>query len=239
MPRKIISLGIADDMLCDQTLIEHHIKVIKNTRILFHAFNGKELLFKLNLHSPDIVIIDLHMPIMSGWETLYTLNESPFKGKILCTTSGPEPNLIPRLKELGVHGLARKTSNQIVKAIVEISNGRTYYEDFSKKVEFPIKQSHEEKTIDGREITIINKLAEGKTSKEISSEMTGLSANTIDTYINDLIHRFELKNRVQLIAYASSYGLIHTFENYKYLPKPKPKETFGSTKTIIDKQDLF
>jgi CheY-like chemotaxis protein len=88
MPRKVLTLGIADDMLIDQTLIEHHIKAIKNTTVLFRSGNGRELLYKLRHYNLDILIIDLYMPIMSGWKVLAELKKLDYAGDIIFTTCG-------------------------------------------------------------------------------------------------------------------------------------------------------
>jgi DNA-binding NarL/FixJ family response regulator len=64
--QKKITLGIAEDMLLDQTSIAYFIKQIKNTSILFTPGNGLKLLHKLNYFKPNILIIDLNMPLMDG-----------------------------------------------------------------------------------------------------------------------------------------------------------------------------
>lgn len=227
MPRKVITLGIADDMLLDQALIEYNVKAIKNTQILFRSGNGYDLLDKLKHFHPDILIIDMYMPLMNGWETIQELHKIGYTGNIICTTAGYEHQLIERLKQLGVNGFARKHTNHITKAIQEVSEGRTYYDNefalYKGDLVKPLEA--EEIEITGKEIEIVNLIANGKSSKEIAQQLGNYTPETIDTYIKNLIDKFQLNNRAHLVSYAYTYGLIYTFESLKNIPKPKPSES--------------
>jgi DNA-binding NarL/FixJ family response regulator len=227
MPRKVITLGIADDMMLDQALIEYNIKAIKNTQILFRSGNGYELLHKLNHFKPDILIIDMYMPLMNGWETIHELNKMGYAGNIICTTAGYEFNLIDRLKQLGVKGFARKHTNHMTKAVKEVSEGLTYYHNefalYKGDLHKPLETEKVE--ISGKEIDIINMLANGKSSKEIAQQLGTYTPETIDTYIKNLIDKIQLNNRAHLVSYGHMFGLIYTFDSLKNLPKPKQSES--------------
>lgn len=222
MPRKTITIGIADDVQLDRTLIEHKVKSIKNTQILFRSANGLELLHKLKHYTPDALIIDLYMPVMSGWEVLAELNKQGYQGVIICTSASFEDNLHSKLRTFNVSSYSYKQGNNLGKAISEALSGRHFFDTDSTAIPVP-RQHINEVEIDGREIEIINKLAEGKNALSIANELEGLSEKTVDTYIQNLVTRFECKNRTQLIALASYYGLIYTFDSFIHLPKPKPK----------------
>jgi DNA-binding NarL/FixJ family response regulator len=230
MPRKVITLGIADDMLLDQTMIEHHIKALKNTSILFRSGNGKDLLYKLNYFKPDIIILDLYMPFMNGWEVLHELKAIHYNGTIICTSNAFEPNLEGKLIAFGVKGFVPKQSVNLAKAINEVMNGNTYFETIFIESKHSITDQFEVE-ISGKEISIINKLAEGKDSKTIATELGGLSANSVDTYIKNLLINFKCNTRSQLVSLGHVYGLIYTFEHLKHLPKPKPKPNLTETET--------
>lgn len=223
MPRKVITLGIADDMLLDQTLIDCQIKILKGTSVLFRCGNGNDLLFKLQHFKPDILILDLYMPFMNGWEVLHELKSLHYTGYIICTANVYEPNLKNRLIDLGANGFVHKQNEQLAVAITEVIIGNTYFETpyFVPKQHL---QNREEVELSGREIRIINKLAEGKASKAIADELGGLSSNSVDTYIKNLLLSFRCNNRAQLVSLAHAYGLIYTFETVQEHPRPKPKE---------------
>lgn len=223
MPRKVITLGIADDMLLDQTLIDYQIKILKNTTILFRCGNGSDLLFKLQHFKPDILILDLYMPFMNGWEVLHELNMLQYSGHIICTANVYEPNLKNRLIELGAKGFVHKQSDQLVAAITETVRGNTYFETPFFVPKHAILNK-EEVGLSGREIMIINKLAEGKGSKAIADELGSLSSNSVDTYIKNLLLNFRCNNRAQLVSLAHAYGLIFTFATVKAHPRPKAKQ---------------
>ncbi len=218
MPRKQITIGIADDMLLDQKLIEYQTHLVKNARVLFKCGNGKDLLFKLEQYAPDILIIDLYMPIMSGWEVLPYLTKN-YKGKIICTSASIEPLNLQQLQDLGVKGFAFKQGKHLAIAIQRVTEGYSYFEALPNQLATEHKQVADI-SIQGREIVIINKLAEGKSSKGISEELGELSESTIDTYIRNLLVRYGCHNRTQLVAWAFAHGLIYTFDNTENLPAP-------------------
>jgi DNA-binding CsgD family transcriptional regulator len=79
--------------------------------------------------------------------------------------------------------------------------------------------------ISGKEIDIINMLANGKSSKEIAQQLGTYTPETIDTYIKNLIDKIQLNNRSHLVSYGHMFGLIYTFDSLKNLPKPKQSES--------------
>jgi DNA-binding NarL/FixJ family response regulator len=210
MPRKTITIAIADDIALDQCLITHSVKSIKSTQILFYAKNGIELFQMLNHYEPDILIVDLYMPLMSGWEVLAELQRLNYTGNIIATSGGRELNLETKLRALGVKCFAPKHNQNIKKAIEAALKGITRSLD-----------NMTEANIDGREIEIINNLAQGYESKKIG-DILGLSFHSIDSYITILLNRFNCKNRAQLVAMAFNNGLIYTYNDLNNLPKPKP-----------------
>jgi DNA-binding NarL/FixJ family response regulator len=113
---------------------------------------------------------------------------------------------------LGVKGFAPKHSRSLIKAINEVAKGNTYFENEYLPTRNTTK--HNEVEIDGREIAIINKIVEGKDSKTLANELGGIADNTVDTYIKNLLARFECKNRAQLIGLAFVYRLIYTFGSF-------------------------
>jgi DNA-binding NarL/FixJ family response regulator len=225
MPRKQHTLGIAEDMQVDQYLTEHFTKSIKNTKIIFRSGNGLDVLFKLNHFKPDIVLHDMYMPFLDGIHVVKTLNKLNYKGNIICVCSVYEPEKKQELIALGVKGFVPKHRNHLCKAIAEVIKGRTYFNDVLGKNDDCITTPpiQEKVNLTGQEIAIINKLAEGKESKTIAEELGGLSGNSIDTYIKNILHKLNCVNRPQLIHFAHSYGLIYTFESLKHLPKPNRK----------------
>lgn len=171
MPRKQITIGLSEDMMIDQVLIEHHIKSIKNTKIIFKCSNGVELLQKLSQFKPDIIILDLYMPFMNGWEVLLELKQSNYEGKIICLSNSLEPNLFQKLKDLNVTCFAKKLGPNIQRALYEAISGSQYFDE--NEFTEPKVKNGTKIQIDGREIEILNKLAEEKTSKLISEELGG------------------------------------------------------------------
>jgi len=228
MPRKKTKIALVDDMDIDQALLTHYIKTNKNYEILFYATNGFDLLQKLQHFKPDIIVIDIYMPLMDGLSTIEHLFEQKYDGKILCVTNGFEYNLIPILKQKNVTGFSRKNGKYVLKALDKIVDGKEHWDEeyletystTSNPFDVPKKDDTTEPLISGKEIEIINLLANGLNSEEIYKHI-GYSIFTIDAYIQNLTKRYNLKNRTHLVAYAYVHGLIDNFESFKDFPKPQ------------------
>jgi DNA-binding NarL/FixJ family response regulator len=220
---KKISLAIVDDLGVDQALLTWHIKGNKQFDILFYATNGHDLLYKLQHQQPDIIILDIYMPLMDGWETLDYLKKHQYKGLVLAVSNGHDPDLIEKLKAKGANGFCRKNGVYVLKALETISRSGKFWdlEHFTgmQKTDtpFPMIFNHD---ISGIEIELINMLSMGLNCEEISSKIGCYTASTIETYIHNIIHRFNLKNRAHLVAFSYVNGLLYNMNEFQHLPKP-------------------
>ena len=239
MPYKKTTIALVDDMDLDQALLTYHIKKNKNYEIVLYATNGFDLLEKLKNQQPEIIVIDIYMPLMDGLSTIEHLYKQNYSGNILCVTNGFEYNLISFLKEKGAKGFSRKDGNYVLKALDMISNGKEFWDNeyLQSYSKYDIKPSMTNfqlltEEINGKEIEIINLLANGLSSEEICKHL-GYSYFTIEAQIQNIVRRLSLKNRSHLVAYAFVYGLINNFESFKHFKKPKTQNPKPKTQNPI------
>lgn len=141
-----------------------------NIETIAEAGNGKELLDCLTIHKPDVVLLDLQMPVMDGAETLRQLNGLYPDQKVIIFSYHDEAVLIEEYKKMGVQGyiLKGESLSNVAWGIKNVSRGGTYFHTESlPTVKFsPIQ------------LNIINMVAEGESQVKIAEE-TGLTTNAV------------------------------------------------------------
>ncbi|MEW7288948.1 response regulator [Aquimarina sp. 2304DJ70-9] len=176
-------------------------------KILYICKNGKELLtrFKDPKNIPDIVLMDINMPIMNGIETTAVLKEEYPEVKVLALSVEEDEKTILKMLRAGAKGyLLKDTEKSILEnALVEIQETGFYH---TKNVTNLLLGSLNPKSEDNvvlkdRELEFIKHACTEKTYKEIAGDMC-LSPKTIEGYRDSIFEKLDLKNRTGLVIYA-------------------------------------
>lgn len=184
-------------------------------KVLFCASNGRELIAEQIAHPADILIVELFLPVITGFEAVKVLKKAHTTGKIIVISAVYQPEMVKPLIELGVDGYCNKMPADIEVALMNISKGKTffdsdYYTKWSQETEFLLTQGQHKKAkipeLKPVEIKIMQLTCEGKSNKEIG-ELLSLSKRTIDTYVRDLLLKLELNTKIDLVNYAMHNGL--------------------------------
>lgn len=222
-----IKIGIVDDHnLFRKGLIKLINLGDKDNRytILFEAGNGNELMEKITLKSkPDIVLMDIDMPGMDGFETVDWLNRFHPNVKVLVVSMfQDQEEKIVRMLKLKVKGYLSKDIKveDIHKALEAIAEGSQYYTEKVMEVMAKIIQQegdgiassdlvngHTPITLSENEMAFMKLACTELTYQQIAEKMN-LSVKTIEGYRENLFHRFSLKNRVSLAMLAVRHGLV-------------------------------
>ncbi|MEQ9230977.1 MAG: response regulator transcription factor [Cyclobacteriaceae bacterium] len=176
------------------------------------AENGQVALKILGEKHIDIVLLDLDMPVMDGWETSRKIVSKYPNTYIIMVSMHDDLKIISDLIEIGVHGYLLKNSDpaEIKTAIHSILNHQFYYNQLVSKAlhrkvkeVFPIKKS----SLTKREVEIVQLICEEMTMKEISEKLF-LSEQTIHTHRKNLMRKIEAKNSVSIVCFALQNGII-------------------------------
>ena len=175
--------------------------------VLYLCSNGKELLDKLKnpKNIPDIVLMDVNMPIMNGIETTTILREDYPQIKVLALSIEEDENIILKMLRAGAKGYLMKDTrkSELKNALSEVMEKGYYHTNTVAKV--LVNSLKTEKTgvsaLKEREIEFIKHACTEKTYKEIADEMC-LSYKTIEGYRNALFEKLNLRNRTGLVIYA-------------------------------------
>lgn len=184
--------------------------------ILGEAANGEEFLELLKDKKPDLVLIDIDMPVMNGIEaTKQAIAQYPDL-KIVALSMFGEFKYYSQMIDAGAKGFLLKSANksELEKAITKVNNGRTYFsedllEDMMNNINnTKSSQKHSKNNIfSEKELEIIEHMAEGLSTEEIA-EKVFLSAKTVSNYRNILLQKTGCKNSTHLIFFAIKNNLV-------------------------------
>ena len=158
---------------------------------------------------PDVLLLDIRMPSVSGLDALETLRKAHPDAKVaMLTTSELEEDIFRALK-LGANGYIPKDSRpaEIAKAVREIASGGRYIPEDIQRI-FDMRQGV--KSLSARELSIIQLAAKGFSSPEVA-EMLGISVNSVKTHFRHIFEKMDVSDRTEAVTLAISRGII---ENY-------------------------
>lgn len=187
--------------------------------VLFEADNGKEFLEKLDAANlPHIVLMDINMPEMDGFETTLWLKQNHPEVKVLALSMYDNETSIIRMLKCGARGYILKDSepSELRTAMNDIMAKGFYYSDLvSGKLMHAISSIDDETDglknlvpLNERETDFLKYACTEMTYKEIADKMY-VSPRTIDGYRDALFEKLKLKTRVGLVMYAIKHGIVH------------------------------
>ncbi len=213
-----INICVVDDQQLFRQGLISLLKENKQFNILFEAGNGQELFDTLKTKStlPDVILLDIEMPVLDGVETTIRLKTKYPEIKIIILTMHDEEEMIVHLIEKGAHGFLPKNEDieHVVDAIYAVHQNGYFFNDRISKAMVKgllnskkIKPNFNDADLNERELEILRLLCKEHTSPEIGEKMH-LSTKTIDNYRLSLIKKLGVKNSIGLVMYAVKKGLV-------------------------------
>ena len=209
--RDIIKVAIADDHKIFRDGIKMALSGKDYLRIIWEAEDGKDLMHKMRLKLPDVMLMDIHMPEMDGVNAISLLRKEYEQVKIIVLTMYDDQEMITRMMEMGANAYLTKTTDpeEIYHAILSCMNDDFYFNDLvNKAVLLKLQQKKTTKpffpnpvTFNEKELKILRLIAEDKTTEEISREIY-LSPRTIETIRQNMKTKVGAKTIAGLIMYA-------------------------------------
>ncbi len=172
--------------------------------IVGEASNGREALNMITSLQPDVCLMDIEMPLMSGLDVAEEAKKQFFTCKIIILTTFARPGYFEQAVKIGVNGYMLKDGSidELAESIRSVMKGKR---EFSPELIFG-SMKHDNPLTD-REKDVLRLASEGKTSKDISSELF-LSAGTVRNYMSEILNKLEVKNRTEAVTVAKEKGWI-------------------------------
>ena len=212
-----IRVFLADDHLILREGIRSLLQKVPDIEVVGEAGDGREAVAKTEQLVPDVVLMDITMPELSGLEATQQIKQRNPQIKVLILTMHETGQYLSGMLKAGASGYVVKTtaSSELISAIRAVHQGDVYLypsiarmlvEDYLQKV-----KAGEEKTnyegLTPREREILRHIAEDKKNKEIA-DLLGISVRTVQTHRTNLMDKLGAHDRTELVKYAISKGLI-------------------------------
>jgi len=185
--------------------------------VVAEASNGREAVDAVNRDAPDVVIMDIAMPLLNGIEATKRISaEHPKSAVIILSVHSDEAYILRALKA-GARGYLLKDSaeNDLIQAVRVVAAGKAYFSPAVSKIlaDDYVRQVRQQGLEDpydlltARERELLQLIAELKPTKEIAA-LLGLSPHTVDTHRGNLMQKLNIHSIPEVILYAVRKGII-------------------------------
>ena len=215
----VIKIAIADDHKIFRDGIKMALSGKENLRILWEAEDGKDMMRKIAIKKPDVLLMDLSMPEIDGINGIELIRKEFEETKIIVLTMFDDHEMISKMMELGANAYLTKTAepDEIYEAILTCMNEDFYFNDsvnravMGKLLEKKNMRQHYGTDVaihfNEKEIKILQLLADDKTTEEIS-KLVFLSPRTIETIRQNMKSKVNAKTIGGLLMYGMRNKLI-------------------------------
>jgi DNA-binding NarL/FixJ family response regulator len=181
--------------------------------VVAKAREGEEVLSNLRKESVDVILLDINMPGLNGFETIKKIKPEYPEIKIIVLTMYDKPEFIRSVIESGANGYLLKNTgkDEMILAIQKVYRGETF---FSQDVQKILKKEESDPNssvhLTRREKEVLCLIAREKTTPEIAEELF-ISTHTVDTHRKNLLAKLNVKNAAGLVKYAMDNGITRSF----------------------------
>ncbi len=209
-----LKIIIADD----HALIRNGIKAMlaqnPEYNIIGEAENGQELIDLASRLLPELVLADISMPVLNGFDALSELKKILPNTKVILLTMHEEPEYIIKAARSGANGYLLKNIDykELQRAIELVMSGQKYFHHQVSSI--LLEEMHRKSDTDQwkeklteRESDILKEIVKGLSSKEIGDRLF-ISSRTVDTHRNNLMKKLDVHNTAELVRLALDKGLV-------------------------------
>jgi hypothetical protein len=214
---EIIKVIIADDHALFRAGVKTTLSMKKDIKMLGEADNGAQLLTLLKVLQPDVILLDIQMPIMDGITTLPEIKELYPDIRVIMLTMHNDHSMISKLMELGANSYLTKNSDAevIYEAIKTVHEQEYFFNALTNRALIDgLRTKRQVETtlpvdtkLSDKEITILKLMCEEKSTKDIA-DLVFLSPRTVEAIRDKLKVKTGAKSMAGLVMYAVKAGII-------------------------------
>lgn len=215
-----IKLALCDDHTLFRIGMSTILGQVQDFELILEASNGQELIDKVSRKTPDVVLLDLQMPVMDGTATADYMRENFPLVKIVVLTMHDEDRMVLHLLEKGVSGYLLKDADagEVEKAVRKVMDEGVYLNEFVSRAMLrkmtnktnvkPVSTPYNSKILlSEREKEVLALICEGLSTNEISEKIF-LSPRTVEGHRLRILEKTGTKNTAGMVAYAFKNSLV-------------------------------
>ncbi len=212
-----IRVVLADDHAVLRAGLKALIEDEPDIEVVGEASNGAEAIEVVQHERPDVVVMDIAMPVMNGLEATERIGELGLNTKVLVLTMHAEEQYLFQVLQAGGSGYVLKQSadSELMDAIRSVHRGEAFLYPSGVRLllqaylkgDKPVGGKAEHSRLSDREEQVLALTAEGYSNQEIADRLF-LSSKTVDTYRQRIMEKLDLHHRSELVRYALDRGLL-------------------------------
>lgn len=212
-PGRPIRVLVVDDQTIVRKGIGALLAEVESITVVGEAGDGLEAVAQAQEVDPDVILMDLAMPVMDGIEAIRQITARQAEARILVLTSFTgDDKVFPAIKA-GALGYLLKDSEpaDLIRAIEQVSRGEpslhpSIAAQVLKELRRPTRQTRPPNALTAREVEVLRLVATGLSNREIAAQLTTTEATT-KTHVSNILSKLHLANRVQATLYALQEGM--------------------------------
>jgi DNA-binding NarL/FixJ family response regulator len=211
MPK--ISLAVVDDHALFRRGLVSLLSDMGDFTVCAEAGNGKDALPLIEELNPDIILMDVNMPVMDGVQALEAVRMTRKDQKVIMLTISQDDDDLVRAISAGANGYILKNAEpeDLHNTIIEVMKGNSIISpEMTEKVFASLRsarQSHGHTILSDREVEVLNFMAKGSSTRQIAVSLF-ISVNTVKTHIRHILEKLDANNRAQAVAKARELRII-------------------------------
>ena len=211
-----IKVAIADDHALFRAGVKTALSSKKDIELIAEADNGMQLLHLLRHIEPDVILLDIQMPIMDGIQTLPEIRKLRPEAKVIILSMHNDHSMISKLMEIGANSYLTKNSDSetIYQAIRTCHDQEFFFNELTNKALLTGLRTkrtdgihHQEADLSEKETRVLKLMCEEKTTKEIA-DIVEISPRTVEAIRDKLKTKTGAKSMAGLVMYAVKNGII-------------------------------
>jgi len=216
--KAVIKVAVADDFPVYRLGLRRLLEPEEDLVIVGEAGNGMEAILLLEKLQPDVLLLDLKMPVMDGLDVLNEISKRKLRTRAILMMTDTDREKAVRAVRLGARGIVFKDAdaNLLVKSIRKVHEGEVWIDNpilsqaletlVSKPAQPPLPGERRNR-LSNREMEVVRCVAMGMRNKEVADKL-GVSEATVKNHLTSVYAKLGVSDRLELILYAIHHGLV-------------------------------
>lgn len=211
-----IRVLIADDHCMVRQGLKQILELESDIVVVAQASNGREAVELSKEYKPEVILMDINMPVLNGLQAIKELKQEKVDSKIVVLTIHEDREYLFKTLQTGAQGYVLKDAepSMLIEAIRNVARGETFIQpnmttqlvkEFNR-VTLNEKDKNDESNLTSREVEVLDLIAEGMINKEIAQKLY-ISEKTVKNHVSSIFKKLNVSDRTQAAIYAFKNNL--------------------------------